>query len=192
MCLGSQWSCFSGIEKKYFALSLEEFSVAAPAKTISAESAEVPLMLFEKVEVAALYNQFRLVYRLSPYEINYYPYYFWVEKPEKLIGEFIRSFFKAVPGTQRVIHSITDKEPDRELVVFIDCLEEYDQQGFWLSQLKGRFLVRDFKTKQELIVHEFANKKKMSVKKTEELPKSISRQLVEELQYLQIKLSELK
>ncbi|MBU4204030.1 MAG: hypothetical protein KKD59_08825, partial [Acidobacteria bacterium] len=69
--------CFSPAAKHYYQLHLTE-------STDSLSDAAEQSLLFEPVFIRDLYNDFRIIYRVSPYELKYYSYEFWADKPQKL------------------------------------------------------------------------------------------------------------
>jgi ABC-type uncharacterized transport system auxiliary subunit len=44
-------------------------------------------LLVELASVDPLYDDIRILYRVATFELKYYPYEFWAEKPGKQVGE---------------------------------------------------------------------------------------------------------
>jgi ABC-type uncharacterized transport system auxiliary subunit len=143
-------------------------------------------ILVQTVEIDPVYDDFRIVYKISPYELNYYPYEFWVKNPGAVVRdaifEFLANRSSSGGGTfQKVIQSFSEGNPDYILEATVDIIEEYDYPASWFAHLKMSIRIKDFLTNETVLVHCFDRMEKLSEKKVEQIPIGISKILEEEL-----------
>jgi len=172
----AQAACFSASpEKAYFQIHVQ----TAPAATA------FPKVLFlDRIDVDSLYDDFRILYRLSPFEINYYAYYFWAEKPAKLFHEAILRYLETARPVARVITEQAKGNADWILRCAVRQVEEVDEGAAWYARL-GMFLeISDAKTGAVLASRRFDRREPLSQKAVAEVPGVLSRILGEELDAL--------
>ena len=79
--------CFSSsAAKRYFQIVPMDTNVQPHAQVGKA-------VYVEPVRVDPLYDDFRVIYRVSPYELKYYSSIFWAKKPDALIREAVSDYF---------------------------------------------------------------------------------------------------
>ncbi|MCK4836975.1 MAG: membrane integrity-associated transporter subunit PqiC [Candidatus Aminicenantes bacterium] len=171
-------NCFTSQNaKRYFQLQLPgEFT--ANLKKIN------KVLLIEAVGAEDLYDDFRVIYRKSPYQINYYAYDFWVKKPGELIGTALVHFFSDSGLFNRVIDKLSDTEPDLILKSRLFSIEEVDSNNKWYARLSLELDFRDFKSGESLFLYRFDKKKVLPKRDVTLLPRMISEILKEELDSL--------
>jgi ABC-type uncharacterized transport system auxiliary subunit len=168
--------CFSaGPEKKYYEIHLDAVSDMAP---FSAS------LLLDRIEIDSLYDDFRVIYRVSPYEINYYAYHFWADKPSRLLRSSLIQFLEASRLFPKIILEPILGNADWILRWTVHRIEEVDEAEAWFARLSMKLEVADFKTRAILAVRTFDRKEPMSKKDVSELPAKLSRILIEELRAL--------
>ncbi len=133
------------------------------------------------VEVERAYNDSRVVYRLSPYELNYYSYRYWVKKPGMVVRDAICRFFKQNDSFKGVIRKFAEGTPDFLLHVKLNAIEEYDYRAAWFAHLDLELEIKDFKSRKVLLTQHIANRKRLVVKDISRLPVILSTILEEEL-----------
>jgi cholesterol transport system auxiliary component len=168
--------CFSaGPEKKYYEIHLEAVSDLGP---FSAS------LLIDRIEIDSLYDDFRVIYRVSPYEINYYAYHFWADKPSKLLRNSLVQFLEASRLFPRIIQEPILGNADWIFRWTVHRIEEVDEAEAWFARLSMKLEVADIKTGAVLASRTFDRKEPMSGKDVSELPAKLSRILIEELRAL--------
>jgi len=167
------------VEKKYFQIYLPRSPQAVDVK--KNQSISDKTILVNSIEVEKIYNDYRVVYRISPYQLNYYFYNYWIKKPELLVKEAIVEYLSSANLFKEVITGYSQENPDFQLKAKVYMLEESDSSQSWYAHLKMDIEIEDFKSKKQLVVHSFDRKKQMIQKKVERLPVLISRILKEEL-----------
>jgi len=171
--------CITSVGKKYYQLHLDSMGPGTTDK--GAVHTGNKVLLVEAVEVEDIYNDFRVVYRTSPYQLNYYSYNFWIKKPGKLVRDSITDYLSKSNIFKKVIKDYSEGSPDLLLKAVVHILEEFDQPGVWFAHLKMDIEIKDFKSNQTVLSHSFDRHRRLSQKKVERLPMAISRILKEEL-----------
>jgi len=166
--------CMSSPARKYYQFHLggdEEPGQRTIKKTI----------LIEPIEVAELYDDFRVVYRISPYELNYYSYEFWADKPANLIRDSITRYLSQKKIFQKVIQEISRGDPDILWESKIYFIEEIDAPETWYARLSMEIELVDFKSKKQIYHHKFDRREELDMKSAAEVPVVLSKILEEEL-----------
>jgi len=170
--------CITSVGKEYFQLYLPQNPGAANAET--AYQIE-KILLVESVEVDPIYNDYRMVYRTSPFHLNYYSYKYWIKKPGLLVRESIVDYFSKNNIFKKVITGFAGGEPDIQLKAVVHIIEEYDRPDAWFGHLKMDIRIIDFKTGEPVFSHSFDRQRQLAARKVEHLPIAISGLLHEEL-----------
>lgn len=174
------WMCFwagcfgSQTEKRYFQLQL------SPELNFKFHKID-KILLVESVHTEDFYDDFRIIYRKSPYQVNYYSYDFWAKKPSDLIKQSILDFLSATGVFKRVIDTFSITEPDLILKSRLFSIEEVDTGNQWYARLSLEIEICDFKTKKSLWHHQFDRQKPLTKKEVALLPQVISEILKAEL-----------
>jgi ABC-type uncharacterized transport system auxiliary subunit len=168
--------CFSASpDKKYFQINLEAAPAAAPFSRT---------LLVERFDINSLYDDFRIVYRVSPYEINYYSYQFWAEKPSKLLRDSLIRYLEASQLFPNIFLESNKAAPDWVLRCTLHRIEEVDAPGAWSARLNMKIEIADVKSGTVLASRSFDRQEPLSKKNVSEMPAVLSRILGEELKAL--------
>jgi uncharacterized lipoprotein YmbA len=170
--------CISSVGKEYFQLYLPQNTAAAGGETTHKID---KILLVESVEVDTVYNDYRMVYRTSPFHLNYYSYKYWIKKPEVLVRESIVDYFSKNNVFKKVVTGFAEGEPDIQLKAVVHIIEELDRPDTWFAHLKMDIRIIDFKTSESILSHSFDRRRQLAAKKIEHLPVAISGLLQEEL-----------
>lgn len=84
-------------------------------------------LLIETFEADIPYNQDKIVYRLSPYEVNFYEYHKWLRSPEDLITERVVKLLSSTDMFRRVQTQVFDTYPDYALLGRIKMFDQWDE-----------------------------------------------------------------
>ena len=166
--------CMSSPARRYYQIYLGE-------EGETGRTAFNQTVLIERVRVDDLYDDFRVVYRVSPYQLNYYSYEFWADKPAKLIRDSISYYLLRKNIFQNVIQEISSGEPDILWKSKIHFIEEVDTPESWYARLSMEIELIDFKSKERLYYHKFDRREKLAVNSVAMVPVVISTILIEEL-----------
>ena len=173
-------ACTASAGKKYYQLFLPLTPEQAVAPEETAPRIDKVLMI-APVQVDETYQDYRVVYRTSPYELNYYDYHFWVKKPDKLVQDVLRDYLSDSHAFRKVISNFPEGTPDLLLKANVHVIEEVDSPKIWYGHLKMDFQVRDFKTDTVILTHTFNRQMPFPARKAEHLPGVVSQILQEEL-----------
>ena len=179
------FGCFSSqTEKRYFQLEL------SPGAHSNFKKIDKTLLI-ESVDSEGLYDDFRVIYRNSPYQVNYYSYDFWVKKPAVLIKQSMLNFLVDSGVFSRVIDKYSIFEPELILKTRLFTMEEVDKGSAWYGRLSMEIEIYDFKTKKSLWLHRFDQQIPLAKKEVTLLPMAISEILKAELIEVLEKLAEI-
>jgi uncharacterized lipoprotein YmbA len=169
-------------DKKYYQLYLHS-NYPHPEKTETVMP--VPkidkLILVEPVKVEDIYNDYRLVYRTSPFQLNYYGYHFWIKKPEKIVRDAIIDYLARGDMFKGVITGFSRGTPDLLLKAVVHVMEEYDGPSAWFARLKMDIEIKDFTSGKTVLFYTFDREKPLPAKSVGYVPMHLSMILKEEL-----------
>ncbi len=173
--------CMSVPSKRYFQLMIQDIDgprLSRIDKTLYIEPARVD----------PLYDDFRIIYRVSPYELKYYTHGFWAKKPDALFREAMANYFLKRQVFPRVILDVLQADPEIVLRTNIRILEEIDNPDVWFARLAMDWEFLEFKTGQTILRYTFDRKLPLKEKKVGFLPDSLSLILREELERASLEL----
>lgn len=90
-----------------------------------------------------LYEGERIVYRNSPYEVQYYHYRRWVAPPRKLVADAVQQQFGVSGAFRRVVSSTAGERFDYLLRGKIEAFEEWDEAEAWFGSVAIEFVLYD-------------------------------------------------
>jgi len=138
-------------------------------------------VLVEPAAVDPLYDDVRILYRVAPNELMYYPYEFWAERPGRQIGTAMAEFLTNMKVFPAVWQDRTKGEPEVVLRSRVHALEEVDTSDVWQGRLAMVIEFVDAKTGAPIVSRSFDRSGKMFRRDVGVLPGVVSRLLGEEL-----------
>ncbi len=165
-------ACFSASPKKYYQLDL---APAPPAPPFAKK------LLVDRVDIDSLYDDFRILYRISPVEINYYAYHFWAEKPARMLHDVLLHNLELSRRFDRVLPELGKEEPDWVLHCTIHQIEEVDGPLVWTARLGMAMELAEFKSGTVLASRRFDRQEPLARKDVGLVAGTLSRILAEEL-----------
>jgi uncharacterized lipoprotein YmbA len=175
--------CLSSPMKRYFQIVAMDMD-AQPHPSIGR------VLYIEPVRVDPLYDDFRVIYRVSPYELKYYSNVFWAKKPDDLFREAMSDYFLRKAGFARVTTDVLQGDPEIVLRSNVRLIEEIDNPGIWYGRLAMDLEFLEFKSGRSLVNHTFDRKLPLPARKVQFLPAVLSGILVEEMDAAMAKLAE--
>ncbi len=171
------WACFSASpDKIYLQLHLDGSAAPGPAFDKA--------LLIERVSVDELYDDFRIIYRLTPFEINYYAYSFWAEKPSRMIRDGLDHYLAGRKAFRRILTDASRNEADWILRPTLHSMEEIDAEAAWAARLAMELEMVEAKTGTVLAARRFDRREPVGRKDVAAVPPVLSRILAEELEAL--------
>jgi hypothetical protein len=148
------------------------------------------ILYVEPVRVDPLYDDFRIIYRVSPYELKYYSSVFWAKKPDALFREAMGDYLSRKEGFPQIMLDVLQGDPEIVLRSTVRLIEEIDNPNVWFGRLAMDLEFLEFKTGRSLVKHSFDKRLPLAARKAQFLPSILSGILVEELDIAVGKLAE--
>lgn len=182
ICVLGLWGCFAASpDKAYFQIHLEAPVAPGPAYDKA--------LLLERPGVAELYDDFRILYRLNPYEVNYYAHSFWAEKPSRMVRSAVESYLIRRRAFRSIHMEAAQGRADWILRTVVNRIEEIDSEPAWQARLAMDLEVIEAATGERLAFRRFDRSEPLPRRDVAAVPPVLSRILAEELEAL---LAELK
>lgn len=104
-------------------------------------SAPYPITLrLREFDIEEAYNRPQIVYRQSPFQLEYYYYQVWAVKPARMVSDLVYKHLLTANLFSSVIRRFDEgPKPDFELSGIIEALDEYDSGELWFAHLALRF-----------------------------------------------------
>jgi len=167
-------ACFSVPTKRYFQIVVQDRDAQPHPKVDK-------VLYIEPVRVDPLYDDFRVIYRVSLYELKYYSYVFWAKKPDALFREAMGDYLLRKEGFSRVILDVLQGDPEIVLRSNVHLVEEIDNPKVWFARLAMDLEFLEFKSGRSLLRHSFDRRLPLQIRKVRQLPAILSTILTEEL-----------
>ena len=148
------------------------------------------VLYIEPVRVDPLYDDFRVIYRVSLYELKYYSSVFWAKKPDALFREAMGDYLIKKEGFPRVMLDVLQGDPEIVLRSNVRLIEEIDNPKVWFGRLAMDLEFLEFKTGRTIVKHSFDRRLPLEARKVRFLPAVLSAILVDELDIAVRKLAE--
>ena len=152
-------------ETRYYQLAAK----AAPAP----EKADVSLAI-EPLVADAAYDDDRIVYRLTPYRLDYYNYQRWSAPPGQLVGNFLQDAFMKSGRFRAVMHEASEAAPVT-LGGRLIALEEIDKSKTqWVGHVSLELTLTDNQTNKIVWSQQFDETEPLKMQSPEGLAEAIS------------------
>ncbi len=132
--------CGSRPDIRYYRLSYDLDSLPT-----ASESSDVVLAIGNMVGDSA-YEDPRIVYRTSPYRLDYYYYHRWTSPPGVMVGDFLRDAYDRTGYFKTVVSGFAPEAPVI-LTGRVAAFEEVDvETRKWIARVKLELQLRDART----------------------------------------------
>lgn len=133
-----------------------------------------PSMMVEEFSVDTAYDDQRIVYRESPYVLEYYYYHRWSAPPGRLVSEALREAYADTGLFARVEPAWTPGIP----VILrgrVQALEEIDEtKDQWVGHVELQLELLDAKTEEVLWTHHAEEYERLADRSPEGLARAVS------------------
>ena len=123
------------------------YQLAAPA---AASSGGDLTLVLESLATDPAYDDDRIVYRTTPYRLDYYQYHRWSAPPGVMVGNFLEQALERTGKFRAVVREPTDHAP----VVLggrVVAIEEVDvSPKRWLGRIVVELVLTDARTNEQL------------------------------------------
>ncbi|HDP95700.1 MAG TPA: hypothetical protein ENN40_10135 [Candidatus Aminicenantes bacterium] len=167
--------CTTATEKRYYQLH-----ISPPPQPISVTPFPGTILVSDAM-VDQIYEGYRLIYRLSPYQLDFYNYEYWIKKPSQMIREALINYLNQRNVFARVIQSAAEAEPDWVLHSRLNAIEECDQRDVWFARLSMSIRITTHDGKRVLAEHRFDRMDRLARRDSRLLPRVLSRILQTEM-----------
>lgn len=140
------------------------------------------VLIVGQVEMDDFYDNYRIVYRDSPYQVNHYLYHLWFRKPTQMIRETVLESFKVGNVFTRVLDSLAEGDPDYLFKAKVLYMEEVYRGRQTMARLGMELRLVDFRNDETLLFHSFDRREITTGKRIVDLVEMLSQILSEELQ----------
>ncbi len=108
------------------------------------ESAYPVTLRLRPFEIEKAYSKSNIVYRKSPFQLEYYGYQHWAVRPKDMLTDLIYTHLESIDLVQSTVRRLDENgKPDYELAGKIIALEEYNSGETWFAHVSIRMtLVR--------------------------------------------------
>jgi ABC-type uncharacterized transport system auxiliary subunit len=111
------------------------YQLAAATATMRGHGAGGPVLAVEPLDAGAAYDDERIIYRTSPYRLDYYEYHRWSASPGTMVGDAIADVL-AASGRFGAIEREETREADVVLGGRLVALEEVDVSSTrWVGRI---------------------------------------------------------
>jgi len=170
--------CTTAAEKRYFQLHI-------PPPQNAAKTPSIPrTVMVKNALVEKAYDEYRLVYRYSPYQLDYYNYEYWIEKPSRMIRKVVADYLRKRNVFTRVLHGNANDAAQWFIEPSVAALEEFDRNRHWYAHLAMTIHIRDKITGRILVSHSFNRMDRLSRRDSRLLPRLLSEILRTEMDEL--------
>ena len=134
---------------RHYRLSLPP-GLATPGPAPRCADGRRPSIAVEELEVAAVYDDPRIVYRESEYQLEHYDYHLWGAVPGRLVGDALRGGYAASERFEQVVGG-WERGMDGVVQGRLLALEEVDRSRTeWVAHVELQLELVDARTEQPL------------------------------------------
>jgi len=124
-----------------------------------------------------LYEGDKIVYRNTPYEVQFYHYRRWIAPPKKIVTEKIVKHYQSENVFQNVVAIPSATKIDYVLRGKIQAFEEWDEGNAWYGVVTLEFNLHDGKTNEIIWGRVFTDRTLAQKREATEVVKAISQSL---------------
>ena len=152
-------------ETRYYQLAAAGQSTASSAG---------PVIALEPLATEAAYDDDRIIYRTSPYRLDYYQYHRWSAPPGVMIGNYLEQAFERTGRFRGVV-----REGDAQTAVVLGgrvvAIEEVDvSRGRWVGRVVVELRMSDARTGAVLWTEQYEEAEPLTVQTPEGLARALS------------------
>ena len=132
------------------------------------------LLVLEPLTTDAAYDDERIVYRTTPFRLDYYQYQHWSSAPGLMVSNYIEQAFEASGRFRGVVHELT---PDAPVVLAgrVVAIEEVDRsKTAWLGRIVVELVLTDARSGEALWTEQFDETEPLRLQTPEGLAAALS------------------
>jgi ABC-type uncharacterized transport system auxiliary subunit len=131
-------------------------------------------LVLEPLATDQAYDDERIVYRATPYRLDYYQYHRWSAAPGAMIGNFLE---QSLEHSGRFRNVTRDASPDAPAVLGgrVVAIEEVDMaKGHWVGRIVVELTLTEAKTQRVLWTEQFEETEPLQNQNPEGLARALS------------------
>jgi len=136
----------------------------------------------DQVEMDDFYDNYRIVYRISPFQVNYYLYHLWFRKPTQMLREAMLQSLRPANAFGLILERLSEGEPDYLLKTRVLFMEEVYSGRDSMARLGMELRLVDFHSEKTILFHSFDRREKIAGKRVLHLVEQLSEILSQEMQ----------
>lgn len=147
------------------------YQLAAPAA--GAPRGDLVLVM-EPLETEPAYDDDRIVYRTSPYRLDYYHYHRWSASPGTMVGNYLEQALERSGRFRAVVRELT---ADAQVVLGgrVVAIEEVDaSRSRWLGRIVLELTLTDARTNAVLWTQQYEETEPLATQNPEGLARALS------------------
>jgi len=157
--------------KKYFLLNY----IPVPPATRLSETPYPFTLRLKEFGIEDAYARHQIVYRQSPYELEFYFYNLWAVKPAQMINDLIFKHLTAVNLVSNVIRRYDgSRTADYELSGTIEAIDEFDSDKVWFAHMAIAFRLTRTSDDQVIYSKRYDHRKRVFKNDPETVVKEMS------------------
>jgi ABC-type uncharacterized transport system auxiliary subunit len=128
----------------------------------------------EPFESDSVYSDDRIVYRTSPYRLDYYDYHHWTSPPSLHVTDYLRNAYGRTGLFKRVVVG-AEAMPEAVLSGRVTAFDEVDEsQTSWAARLELELYLEDARTRRALWSQRYAESEPIKTRNPEGLAVALS------------------
>jgi ABC-type uncharacterized transport system auxiliary subunit len=157
--------------KKYYVLNY----IPAPPQTRLNEASYPFTLRLKEFSIEEAYARPQIVYRQSPYELQYYFYQVWAVKPTQMITDLVYKHLATANLISTIVRRYDEgSKPNFELSGTIEALDEYDSDQVWFAHMALRFQLTRLSDGRVIYTRRFDNRKRVFQNDAQNVVKEMS------------------
>ncbi|MDQ3364880.1 MAG: PqiC family protein [Myxococcota bacterium] len=133
------------------------------------------ILVLESMSTDAAYDDERIVYRTTPYRLDYYQYHRWSSSPGVMIGNYLEQALEKSGRFRAVVREVTDQAPVT-LSGRVVAIEEVDvSKGRWLGRIVLELTLAEARTGKVLWSEQFEETEPLANQDPEGLAHALSK-----------------
>lgn len=151
-------SCGSVPTKQFYIINYEP----EPMKVRKSTSPYPYTIRVKAFDIEEAYARPQIVYRKSPFQLQYYFFKVWAVKPVRMITDVVHKHLASSRIVSHVIRRFDEgTRPQYELSGYIEAIEEYDSDEVWFAHLALRFKLTRLSDNRTIYMRRFDRRKQV-------------------------------
>lgn len=164
-------SCGTPPKKEFYLISYD------PAKMVNRKMEKpYPYTLrVKKFDIEKVYGKSNIVYRESPFKLEYYGFRHWAVRPADMLTDLILAHATDTKIVEAVVRRLDEaSNPDYELTGLIDAIEEFDSDEKWFAHLSIRYQLKRLSDEKIIYTKVFDNRRLVNTHTPTDVVKKLS------------------